>query len=115
MTHSKMLECNLTGPQIRDLVKDKEFSEMNIVFIFPMQLENKIFDELLDSYKEMNVNHSLKIHVLRYHLDCFPSNCGDFSDEHGERFHQMLRNYEERFQGKATIDMLAEYFWSISK
>jgi len=27
---------------------------------------------------------SLKIHFLHSHLDFFPSNLGDFSDEHGE-------------------------------
>ena len=30
---------------------------------------------------------SLKIHILHSYLDFFPSNMGDISDEHGERFY----------------------------
>jgi hypothetical protein len=31
---------------------------------------------------------SLKIHVLELHLDFFPENLSEVSDEHSERFHQ---------------------------
>ena len=34
---------------------------------------------------------SLKNHFLHFHLDFFPSSCGDVSDEHGVRFHQDIR------------------------
>ena len=30
---------------------------------------------------------SLKMHFLHSHLEFFPENNGDVSDEHGERFH----------------------------
>jgi hypothetical protein len=36
----------------------------------------------------MGCNMSLKIHFLESHLDFFPENLGEVSDEHGERFHQ---------------------------
>ena len=38
---------------------------------------------------------SLKIHFLHSHLDFFPENLGDVSDEHGERFHQWKEDTEE--------------------
>jgi len=34
----------------------------------------------------------LKIHFLHSHLDLFPDNLGDESDEHGELFHQQMKN-----------------------
>lgn len=55
---------------------------------------------------------SLKIHFLHDHLDFFPENLVDFSDEHGERFHQDIAKIEKWYQGKSEIKMLGEYFWS---
>lgn len=74
-----------------------------------------IVKKLVNSYGIMGVNMSLKIHFLDSHLDFFPSNLGDFSDEHGERFHQDLAVIENRYRGKNTAHMLAEYCWSICR
>jgi len=45
---------------------------------------------------------SLKIHFMVSHLDFFPANLGEVSDEHGERFHQDIMVMEKRYQGKWT-------------
>jgi len=42
--------------------------------------------ELLTSYKAMGCNMSLKIHFLEPHLDFFPENPGEVSDEQGGDF-----------------------------
>jgi len=55
---------------------------------------------LLTSYKAMGCNMSLKTHFLESHLDFFPENLGEVSDEHGERFHQDTMTMEKRNQGK---------------
>ena len=47
-----------------------------------------VVQDLLTSYKAMGCNTSLKIHFLESHLDIFPENLGEVSDEHSERFHQ---------------------------
>ena len=39
---------------------------------------------------------SLKIHFLHSHLDFFPENLGDESDEHAERFHHQMKVRETR-------------------
>lgn len=54
---------------------------------------------------------SLKIHFLHSHLDFFPKNLGDVSDEHGERFHQQMKNFEKRFQGFWDEGMMGDYNW----
>lgn len=74
-----------------------------------------IVRKLVCSFGSMGVNMSLKIHFLDSHLDFFPGNLGDFSDEHGERFHQDLATIENRFRGKSACHMLAEYCWSICR
>lgn len=75
--------------------------------------------EMLDAFRDMNVNMSLKIHILYDHLDYFPNNLGDFSDEHGERFHKDIALIEQRFKRKntwwTTIHMMGEYCWSICR
>lgn len=45
-------------------------------------------ENLLKAYNDLGCNMSLKVHFLHSHLDFFPQNLGDVSDEHGERFHQ---------------------------
>ena len=36
---------------------------------------------------------------------------GDISDKHGKRFHQEIKGMENRYQGKVTKHMMANYCW----
>lgn len=74
-----------------------------------------IVRNLVQNFGEMGVNMSLKIHFLDNHLDFFPENLGNFSDEHGERFHQEIATIENRFRGKSACHMMAEYCWTICR
>jgi len=56
---------------------------------------------------------SLKIHFLHSHMDTFPENLGDVSDEHGERFHQQIKSMERRYQGSCNESMMGDYIWSL--
>ena len=58
---------------------------------------------------------SLKIHLLDSHLDFFPDNLGNVSDEHGERFHQDISLMESRYQGWWSATMLADYSWMLRR
>ena len=58
---------------------------------------------------------SLKIHFLHSHLDFFPSNCGNVSDEQGEHFHQDIAVMEKRYQEKWSPSMLADYCWTLAR
>ena len=49
--------------------------------------------------------------ALFLHLDFFPLNCGDLSDEHGERFYQDISVMEHRYKGKWSAAMLGGYCW----
>lgn len=75
----------------------------------------EIVAEMISAYHAMGVNMSLKLHFLHNHLDFFPPNMGDFSDEHGERFHQDIAIIQKRFKGKDPTHMLGSYCWSLCR
>lgn len=120
------------GPQIKKLLKKEEFvSLLNPVkkgawkafvgviqnFLGNKRSENyqEIVKEMISAYHEMGVNMSLKIHFLHNHLDFFSTKLNDFSDEHGERFHEDIATIETRYRGKDVRLLLAEYCWSLCR
>lgn len=70
---------------------------------------------MITSLKKVDVNMSLKIHFLADHLETFPPNCSDYSDEMGEKFHQILKPFEANYSAKSYINMLGHYCWSICR
>ena len=58
---------------------------------------------------------SIKVHFLNSHLDKFPENIGDVSDEQSERFHQDIKAMEEGYQGNWDTHMMTDYCWSIKR
>lgn len=53
---------------------------------------------MLESFKILVANMSIKLHFLHNPLDRFPENRGNNSEEQGERFHQDLKVMEEMYQ-----------------
>lgn len=120
------------GPQIRQLVKDPNFVksmtevESKAWNSFVLVMSNflgknksddhvELVEYMLSNLQELGCNMSIKIHFLHSHLDRFPQNLGDFSEEQGERFHQDLRTMEERYQGRWDSHMMADYCWSLQR
>ena len=112
VTIEKLKNGIFDGPDIRKLIKDHNFvTSMNelksktwrsFVSVTKIFLVNKRSDDyvslvqnMLDNYRDIGANMSIKFHFLDSHLDRFPENCGDVSDEHGERFHQDIKIMEE--------------------
>jgi hypothetical protein len=58
---------------------------------------------------------SLKMHFLHPGLDSFPVNCGTVSDKHEEHFHQDISAMENRYKGKYSAAMLADYCWTVQR
>jgi hypothetical protein len=54
----------------------------------------------------------MKMHFVHSHLNSSPVNCGAVSDEHSERFHQDISAIENRYKGKCSAVMLADYCWT---
>jgi len=132
VSDTKIKEGIFKGPQMRELMQDKQFyedlneTERNAWLLF-MRICKDFFgnhkaveyqdcvQDLLTSYKAMGCNMSLKIHFLESYLDFFPENLGEVSDEHSERIHQDLMAMEKQYQGKWTSSMLADYCWTLKR
>ena len=74
-----------------------------------------IIQDFLSRYKNLGARMSLKIHFLHSHLDFFPTNMGEISDKLGKRFHQEIKDLENRYQGRMTKNMLADYCWFLQR
>ena len=70
---------------------------------------------MLEKFKALGCNMSLKVHLLHEHLDHFPEYLGDVSEEQGERFHQDIKEMERRYQGRWNVSMLAGYCWMLHR
>ena len=117
VSDAKIKEGIFIGPQIRELMQDKHFAEdlneteRNVWLSFERICKDfignhkaancqDVVQDLLTSYKAVGCNMSPKIHFLESHLDLFPENLGEVSDEHGEKFHQDILAMEKRYQVK---------------
>jgi hypothetical protein len=68
--------------------------------------------QMMLAYKRLKSNMSTKLHFLHAHLEFFPENHGDASDEHAERFHQDILTMEKRYQGNWGPNMMADYLYT---
>ncbi|KAK4873204.1 hypothetical protein RN001_015233 [Aquatica leii] len=98
------------GPQIRQLIKDPQFTaSMNEIE------SNAWLENMLSNFNILSCNMTIKVHYLYSHLDRFPENLGEFSKEQGEKFHQDIKTMEDRYQGRWGTHMMADYCWSLQR
>ncbi|XP_031637078.1 uncharacterized protein LOC116349672 [Contarinia nasturtii] len=131
LTVGKITEGVLNGPDIRKLLKDERFVEClsrhqaiawdSIKAVLNDVLGNNrtenyrvLLDDMMDSFKQLDVHMSLKIHVLHAHYEFLDMQKPTESDEPGEWFHQTIMEFENRFAGKRLDSMLADFCWWIS-
>ena len=55
---------------------------------------------MLEAFCDLGCKMSIKLHYINSHLDQFPENLGDVSEEQGERFHQDLKTIDDCYQGR---------------
>ena len=114
------------GPQINTMLKSKTLEEkMNETEKEAWQAFRGVLDEflgtkkdpnckklvkkLIKSYQNMGCRMSVKPHFLCSHLDFFQENLCDFSEEHGERFHQDIEPMERRYKDRWDSAMMGDY------
>ena len=51
--------------------------------------------------------------MLDAHLDEFKENLGAYSEEHGELFHEDIKDFESRYQEQYNESMLEDYIWGL--
>jgi len=75
----------------------------------------EIVSDMIENYERLKCLMNVKLHFLDSHLNYFPENLGDYSEEQGERFHQDLKEIEKRYQGRWNINMMADYCWLLKR
>ena len=63
----------------------------------------KLVEKLIKSQQNMGCRMSVKPHFLCFDQDFFEENLGDFSEEHGERFHQDIEAMEKLYKATGTV------------
>ena len=131
-TVAKIKAGVFVGPEIRELMRDDMFKtklsvpELAAWEAFESVVQNflgnhksdqyvQLVDKLLKTYETLGCRMSLKMHFLHSHLEFFPPNLGDVSDEHGERFHQDISLMESRYQGRFDSNMMGDYCWFLQR
>jgi len=132
LTLEKVIAGVFIGPQIRQPFKDQQFEavlndkekaawqsfeKFSNGFLGNFKAANfrELVQDLMDSYEQLGCNMSLKMHFLFSHLDLFPLNCDDVSNEHGEHFHQDIWVMEHRYEGKWSVAILGDYCCTLKR
>ncbi|KAI6650187.1 hypothetical protein LOD99_6104 [Oopsacas minuta] len=132
MSNEKLKAGIFDGPQIGSLIRNSGFVQSMInlessarsafVLVVNNFLGNNkannyidLVNDMLYKFKDLDVNMNIKVHYLFSHLDLFPENLEDLSEEQGERFHQDIKVIEERYQGRWETHMMADYCWSLQR
>ena len=122
----------LDGHQIRKLLNDDKFTdsmndrEKSAWISFKEVVENflgnfksdnykKIVKNVLQKFQEQGCFMSIILHFLYSHLEHFPENLGDYSEEQGERFHQDIKEMEQHYQGPRGEHMMADFCWLLKR
>ena len=75
----------------------------------------ELVSNILRNFKNLGTNMSVRVHYLHSHIDRFQYNLRDFSEEHGERFHQDIKFMEDIYQGRWNTHMMVDYCWSLQR
>ena len=132
VSEAKLKAGVFVGPDIRALLRDEKFlslltpGEKRAWLAFQAVVENflgskkagnykDLVEELLESFRLLGSRMSVKIHFLHSHVDYFPENLGNFSEEQGERFHQDICTMEKRYQGRWNVNMMGDFCWCLKR
>ena len=129
LSEAKLKEGMFVGQDIRKLIRDPNFVEKmekekgswtSFKLVVTGFLGNTkdpnyktIVIDMLDDFKKLGCNKSIKVRFLHSYLDYFPANLGNVSEEQSKRFHQDIKEMERRYQGRWNVNMMADYSWML--
>ena len=59
-----------------------------------------IIAKMISAFHKLGCLMNIKLHFLHSHLNYFPCNLEDFSEDQVKRFHQDTKDVEKRYQGR---------------
>jgi hypothetical protein len=88
--HKKLLSDDLFETTMKTVKREawNAFKEVIAKFLGNYK---QIVEKLLEKFIALGCAMRLKLYFLNAHLDYFPENLGDVSEEQGERFHQDIK------------------------
>ena len=104
---NQTLEYKLTR-KLLELFEQKELNDL----IRDLNLSKNKAEILVSRHYTAELPENESEHVTKdshSHLDFFPEYLGVVSHEHGERFYQDIAEIEKRYQGKWSVNALAEF------
>lgn len=95
ITTEKIKAGIFIGPQINQLFRDEKFSMTKSMINKQTGVENflgnfkhpdfkNMVSNMLKNFQELGCIMNVKVHFLHSHIDYFPENLGNFSEEHSE-------------------------------
>jgi len=128
----KIKEGILNGPDIRRLIKDRQFedalSEQELVAwacvkaVIQKALGGQRsedwrihIEKMITAFHRLGVSMSLKIHFMHCHVEKFAQQSPAESDQHGERFHQVTASLEHWYSGKKLDSLLGDICWNLQQ
>lgn len=117
LSDAKIKAGIFVGPQIRELMKTTDvesvmttvereawisFKKVVKGFLGNNKASNckELVEEMIKNFHNLGCNMSVKLHYLHSHLEWFPENLGDVSEEQGERFHSGHQRDGKTLSGK---------------
>ena len=125
LSEAKVKVSIFIGPQVKLILKSDEFlgalsaveKDAWICFASVVQgflgnnKENnyaELVANLGNSYGNMECRMLMKVHMLDAHLHEFEENLSAYSEEHGERFYQDIKDFEIRYHGQYNESMMGD-------
>ena len=132
LSRAKIKAGIFAGPDIRKVMADAKFTKCltpdevaawapfkNVVHNFLANHKSpdckQVIDNFLKNYRKIETRMYLEIHLLHSHLDFFPQNLGDTSDEQGEHLHQDIAKIERRYQRFLYEGMMSDYCCTLKR
>ena len=104
----------LSGAE-KDAFDDLVKCVKNVLFgINDTSFNAEILQSMTKNFENMGANFSPKMHYVLSHINIIQSESVVVSDQHGEKFHQVLKFFEERYNRKHLVNMLSDYMWSVA-
>ena len=133
MSIEKLKAGVFDGPQIQKLINNPGFTTASMTekesaawisftvvvknFLGNTKVSNcdQLVEDMLLKFQRLRAKMSIKIHYFFSHLDQFPENLGDLSEEQGEKIYQDITVNEEGYQGRWDNHMMADYCWNLQR
>lgn len=70
---------------------------------------------MLENFKMPRCNMSVKMLFFHSHLDYLLENLSNLSEEHGERFHQYIKETDWRCHRRWNAKTMTDFYWEFEK